>query len=71
MPILGGHVSGNDTVLATVPELVLDTDMYDPSRIMRSVQYIFDQDVIRIWNDVVIGEQTAGAIGNSMAALSC
>ena len=28
--------------------------MYSPSRIMRSVQYIFDNNVIRIWKDEIL-----------------
>lgn len=40
--------------LATVPQVVLDKSMYGPSRIMRSIQYIFDQSVLRIWNDAVL-----------------
>lgn len=41
--------------IAIVPEAVIDTgtEMYDPSRIMRSIQYVFDQGVIRIWRDDV------------------
>ena len=37
-----------------VPQVVLDKSMYEPSRIMRSIQYIFDQNVLRIWNDAVL-----------------
>ena len=44
-----------DKALAQVPEVVLDTDMYRSSRIVRSVQYLFDKGVIRIWNDEVFG----------------
>ncbi len=40
--------------LAMVPRVVLDKSMYEPSRIMRSIQYIFDQNVLRIWNDAVL-----------------
>ena len=40
--------------LPTVPKLVCGTEMYDPSRIMRSVQYIFEQNVIRIWRDEIL-----------------
>lgn len=43
----------DEIALATIPEVVLDRDMYKPSRIMRSIQYIFDQDVVRIWNDEI------------------
>lgn len=42
-----------EIALASVPKVVLDRSMYEPSRIMRAVQYIFDQDVVRIWNDEV------------------
>ena len=28
--------------------------MYEPSRIMRSIQYIFDQNVLRVWNDAIL-----------------
>ena len=40
--------------LATVPQIVLDKSMYEPSRVMRSVQYIFDQNILRVWNDTVL-----------------
>lgn len=45
--------------LATVPKAIMDRSMYEPSRIMRSIQYIFDQKVLRIWNDSIldIGER--------------
>ena len=40
---------------AIVPEQFLDRKtMYEPSRIMRSIQYLFDDDVIRIWRDSVL-----------------
>lgn len=39
---------------AKVPELVMGTEMYSPSRIMRSIQYIFDNNVIRIWKDEIL-----------------
>lgn len=39
---------------AIVPQVVLDRSMYEPSRIMRSIQYIFEQSVVRIWNDDVL-----------------
>ena len=28
--------------------------MYNPSRIMKSIQYIFENNVIRIWNDEIL-----------------
>lgn len=42
---------------ANVPEAVVsplileDREMYSPSRVFRSIQYLFDQGVIRIWSD--------------------
>lgn len=55
LPILSTQARNSDSALATIPEIVRDRRMYDPSRIMRSIQYIFDQNVIRIWNDEVFG----------------
>ena len=40
--------------LATVPQLVLGTEIYEPSRIMKSIQYIIDNNIIRIWNDDIL-----------------
>lgn len=37
-----------------IPEEMLDRSMYEPSRIMRSIQYLFDDNVIRIWRDSVL-----------------
>lgn len=45
--------AGNNDSIA-VPEEVLDRGMYEPSRIMRSIQYLFDNNVIRIWRDSVL-----------------
>ena len=42
--------------LAKVPEIVfdLDRDMYEPSRQMRAVQYVLEQNVIRFWRDKIL-----------------
>lgn len=53
-PILASRSDNANMTLATVPEIVLDRSMYEPSRIMRSIQYIFDQNVIRIWKDSIL-----------------
>lgn len=37
-----------------IAEFVSDTSMYKPSRIIRSVQYMRESWVIRIWNDKVV-----------------
>lgn len=47
--------------LPVVPVVVLDKTMYEPSRIMRSVQYVLDQHVVRIWRDEVLGDGADGA----------
>lgn len=39
---------------AKVPEMVLDTIMYRPSRTMRSIQYTLEQNVIRSWDDEIL-----------------
>ena len=45
---------GDNRQSVCVPEIVLDTSMYSPSRIMRSFQYIFDQNVLRTWKDEIL-----------------
>lgn len=52
LPVLGtiGSLRGE---VAPVPEIVLDKTMYEPSRMMRSIQYAFNQNVIRFWNEAV------------------
>lgn len=35
-------------------QIVTDRSMYKPSRIMRSIQYMFDQKIVRIWDDNII-----------------
>ena len=42
--------------LAVIPKWMSGTEIYDPSRIMRSIQYVWEQDVIRIWNDEILDE---------------
>ncbi|AGN26274.1 metallophosphoesterase [Candidatus Methanomassiliicoccus intestinalis] len=54
LPILTAQEHDENTALTTVSELVLDKTMYEPSRVMRSVQYIFDQNVVRVWKDEIL-----------------
>lgn len=53
LPILS-RASSKEWELTVVPQVVLDRSMYEPSRIMRSIQYLFDQNVLRIWNDTIL-----------------
>jgi len=62
LPILS-RASSKEWELAVVPQVVLDRSMYEPSRIMRSIQYIFDQNVLRIWNDAVLAIEDRGEFG--------
>lgn len=39
---------------AVIPRLVVGTEIYEPSNIMRSIQYIFDNNVIRNWHNVIL-----------------
>lgn len=55
IPILS-RKSNKKWKLATVPEVVLDKSMYMPSRIMRSIQYIFDKNVLRVWDDGIFSK---------------
>ena len=40
--------------VAKVPQLVCGTEIYESSRIMMSIQYIFDNNTIRIWSDDIL-----------------
>lgn len=39
--------------LAKIPEWVLGTEIYSESRIMKSIQYVWQHNIIRIWNNNV------------------
>ena len=44
-----------EDALAVVPTEVLDEkDIYAPSRVMKSIQYLLDKGVVRVWNDAVL-----------------
>lgn len=62
LPILSRNVN-KKWDLAMVPQVVLDKSMYEPSRIMRSIQYIFGQNVLRVWNDAVLSIEDKDEFG--------
>lgn len=74
LPILLAQARNQDTMLATVPELVLDRSIYEPSRIMRSVQYIFDWNIVRVWKDEIlaadVSNQNSTIAGSPLKKLS-
>lgn len=45
--------SDSNEIIA-IPKWILGTEIYKASRIMRSIQYVWEQNVIRIWNDNVL-----------------
>ena len=47
----------NDLNEVAIPKWVFGNDMYYPSRMMKSVQYVWEQNVIRIWNDDVLKKE--------------
>lgn len=49
LPILSNTKQG----LSSQPQFVSDTSMYKISRFMCSIGYLFDQNVIRVWSDVI------------------
>lgn len=53
LPTLSHNISKTHEVI-TKPQVVLDKSMYKSSRIMRQIQYFFDQNIIRIWNDDIL-----------------
>ena len=54
IPILGGYDCDSDFSFATVPELILDREMYKPSAIMKSFQYVIENNIVRIWRDDIL-----------------
>ena len=63
---------GEETLeTAVVPEIVLDKEIYKASRIMRRLQYVFDQQVIRVWNDEVLhyDQKSAATISSAQKAV--
>lgn len=56
LPLIEKHLmtSDNRYELAIMPKWVFGTEIYEPSRIMKSVQYAWEQNVIRVWNDEVL-----------------
>ena len=58
LPILKNSTSTrkkkNDIGFITVPKSVLETDIYEASKMMRLIQYMFDDKIVRIWNDEIL-----------------
>ncbi len=56
IPMIGAQATASPIKFerAKLPEWVLETEMYDPSRVMKSIQYVWEQNVIRIWNDDIL-----------------
>lgn len=57
IPLLSQYAVDNceqSNALAIVPQVVVGTEMYAPSRIMRSVQYVIEGNVVRIWNEEIL-----------------
>ena len=40
--------------LATIPKWIFGTKMYKASRVLKAIQYVWEQNVIRVWNDEVL-----------------
>lgn len=58
LPILSEQAVSPSRAIATIPQLVLDHQIYEPSRAMRSIQYVFEQNVVRTWNDKILNLST-------------
>ena len=54
-PLLDSATSKKNS-LAKIPDWVLGTDIYTESRIMKSIQYVWQHNIIRIWNDKVFSK---------------
>lgn len=63
IPIIGTQMSSDENLmLAAVPKWMLGTEIYKPSRAVRSIQYIWDNNVIRFWNDDILQNNSHEAL---------
>lgn len=59
LPLLSGPTNRNECAIERASEIVYDKKMYQSSRIMRSMQYVFEGNVVRIWRDDLLGDAAA------------
>lgn len=68
VPILAPTVK--EAALAVVPMEVLDEkNIYAPSRVMKSIQYLLDKGVVRVWNDAVLSMPDRNALTETQPKL--
>ena len=59
-----------EDALAVVPMEVLDEkNIYAPSRVMKSIQYLLDKGVVRVWNDAVLSMPDRNALTETQPKL--
>ena len=59
-----------EDALAVVPMEVLDEkNIYAPSRVMKSIQYLLDKGVVRVWNDAVLSMPDRSALPDAKPEL--
>lgn len=59
-----------EDALAVVPTEVLDEkNIYTPSRVMKSIQYLLDKGVVRVWNDAVLSMPDRNALTETQPKL--
>ena len=59
-----------EDALAVVPTEILDEkDIYAPSRVMKSIQYLLDKGVVRVWNDAVLAMVDKNALPETQQEL--
>lgn len=54
LPLLSGRTNEGEYAIERASEIVYDKKMYQSSRIMRSMQYVFEGNVVRIWRDELL-----------------
>lgn len=59
-----------EDALAVVPMEVLDEkNIYAPSRVLKSIQYLLDKGVVRVWNDAVLSMPDRNALTETQPKL--
>lgn len=50
-------------------EVLDEKNIYAPSRVMKSIQYLLDKGVVRVWNDAVLSMPDRSALPDAKPEL--
>lgn len=64
LPLMEKHLMADNhrSELCIIPKLVLGTELYTPSKVVKSIQYVWEKNVIRIWKEEIMSTDLRNAI---------